>query len=225
MPASTRGKSRDRLCMLRMNSSGLYYGFKTREFTGTGVSDGDLNAQLGWILPPSGIPEFLDPVSLLIMRANAPKPVKVSKKITPTGTTTGTIPLSLTLFCSPEKFGVALSTGWTLAKQGRGVKFVSETSAARQMSAFVKVSATTGTGDFYYGFSCDKSTFSNYGALLGLKSPSQLSATERENKCFVGSSIPKPKRATLKLANGSISSFCGEDEIPSLVAAGWSIKG
>lgn len=225
MPASTRGKPHDRLCMLRMNSAGLYYGFKTREFTGTGVSDGDLNAQLGWILPPSGIPEFLDPNSLLIVRANAPKPAKVSKKITPTGTTTGTIPLSLTLFCSPEKISTAIAAGWALAKRARGVKFVSENASARQMTAFVKVPASTGTGDYYYGFSCDKSTFSNYGALLGLKSPSQLSTTERENKCFIGSSIPKPKRATLKLANGSVSSFCGEDEIAGLIAAGWSIKG
>lgn len=226
MPASTRGKPRDRLCMLRMNSAGVYFGFKTREFTGTGVSDGDLNAQLGWILPPSGIPEFLDPNSLLILRANAPKPPKVSKKLNPAATgTTGTIPLSLTLFCSPEKLGTATAAGWALAKRARGVKFVSENASARQMTAFVKVPATAGTGDYYYGFSCDKSTFSNYGALLGLKSPAQLSATERESRCFVGASSPKPKRASLKLANGSVSSFCGEDEVSSLIAAGWSIKG
>lgn len=225
MPASTRGKPRNRLCMLRMNSAGLYYGFKTREFTGTGVSDGDLNAQLGWILPPSGIPEFLDPNSLLIIRANAPKPPKFTKKITPTGTTTGLIPLSLTLFCSPEKISTAIAAGWALAKRARGVKFVGETSSTRQMTAFVKVPATTGTGNYYYGFSCDKSTFTNYGTLLGLKSTAQLSVAERESRCFVGASDPKPKRASLKTVNGDVSSFCSEDEVLNLIAAGWSIKG
>ena len=225
MAASTRGKSRDRLCMLRLNSQGMYFGFKTREFSGTGVSDTDLNAQLGWILPPSGIPSFLDPNSLLILRANAPKPPKFSKKLTPSGTTTGVIPLSLTLFCSPEKISTAMAAGWALAKRSRGIKFVGENSSSRQMTCFVKVPATTGTGDYFYGFSCDKSTFTNYGSLLGLKAPAQLSATERESRCFIGASSPKPKNATLKTANGNISSFCSEDKVFDLIAAGWSIKG
>ncbi|MGL4498580.1 MAG: hypothetical protein ACRC78_12655 [Planktothrix sp.] len=225
MPASTRDKKRDRLCMVRMNSAGVYYGFKTREFTGTGISDGDLNSQLGWILPPSTIPEFLDPNSLLIIGANAPKPPRFSKKTTAGETSTGVIPQSLSLFCSPEKISNARASGWTLAKKGIGVKFVSENSSARQMTCFVKVSATTGTGDFFYGFSCDKSTFTNYGAILGLQSPQQLTSEQREKRCFVGTSSPKPKRASLKTASGNVSTFCGEDKIYNLISEGWGVSG
>ncbi len=208
-----------------MNSAGVYYGFKSREFTGTGISDSDLNSQLGWIIPPSTIPAFLDPNALLIVRANAPKPPRFTKKTTASGETTGTIPQSLTLFCSPEKTATARASGWTLAKNGIGVKFVGESSSTRQMTCFVKVLATTGTADFYYGFSCDKGTFTNYGTILGLKSPQQLTADEREKRCFTGASSPKPKRATLKLASGDISTFCSEEKIYDLIAAGWSISG
>lgn len=211
--------------MLRMNSAGLYYGFKSREFTGTGISDADLSSQLGWIIPPSTIPEFLDPNALLIIRANAPRPPRFTKKTIATGETSGDIPKSLTLFCSPEKTGTARAAGWNLAKGGLGVKFTNEASLTRQMSAFVKVSATTGTADFFYGFSCDKGTFSNYGAILGLRSPAQLTAEQREKRCFTGASSPKPKRATLKTANGEISTFCSEDKIYDLIAAGWAIRG
>lgn len=211
--------------MVRMNSAGLYYGFKSREFTGTGISDADLSSQLGWIIPPSTIPEFLDPNALLIIRANAPKPPKFTKKTTATGETSGEIPKTLTLFCSPEKTAVARAAGWNLAKGGIGVKFTGENSSTRQMSAFVKVSATTGTADFFYGFSCDKGTFSNYGAILGLQSPQQLTADQREKRCFTGASSPKPKRATLKTANGEVSTFCSEEKIYDLIAAGWAISG
>ncbi len=208
-----------------MNSAGLYYGFKSREFTGTGISDGDLTLQLGWIIPPSIIPDFLDPNALVIVGANAPKPPRFSKKTTAAGGTSGVIPKSLTLFCSPEKTAAARAAGWNLAKKGIGVKFVSENSSARQMTCFVKISSTTGTADFFYGFSCDKSTFTNYGGILGLQSPQQLTAEQREKKCFVGASSPKPKRATLKTANGEISTFCSADKIYDLISEGWRISG
>lgn len=211
--------------MIRMNSAGLYYGFKSREFTGTGISDADLSSQLGWIIPPSTIPEFLDPNALLIIRANAPKPPRFSKKTTASGEVAGTIPNSVTLFCSPEKVATARASGWSFAKNGIGIKFVGETSSTRQMSCFVKVTATIGTADFFYGFSCDKSTFNNYGTILGLQSPQQLTAEQREKRCFTGASSPKPKRATLKTANGEISTFCSEDKIYDLIAAGWAIRG
>ena len=204
---------------------GLYYGFKSREFSGTGISDGDLNAQLGWIIPPSTIPSFLDPNALLIIGANAPKPPRMSKKTTATGDATGLIPKSLTLFCSPEKMATARAAGWNLAKKGIGVKFVGQNSDSRQMTCFVKVPATTGTADFFYGFSCDKSTFVNYGAILGLQSPQQLTAEQREKRCFIGASSPKPKRASLKTANGQVSSFCSEEKIYDLIAEGWAISG
>lgn len=211
--------------MVRMNSAGVYYGFKSREFTGTGISDGDLNSQLGWIIPPSVIPGFLDPNAITIVGANAPKPPRFSKKTTATGEISGDIPKSLSLFCSPEKIAVARAAGWTLAKKGIGVKFVSENSSARQMTCFVKISATTGTADFFYGFSCDKGTFTNYGVILGLQSPQQLTAEQREKRCFVGGSSPKPKRATLKTANGSVSSFCSADKVYDLISEGWEVNG
>lgn len=214
---------------MQINSANLYYGFKAREFTGTGISDADLKAQLGWIIPPETIPSFMDGNfgnALLIIRANAPKPPRVTKKTTATGTT-GDIPKTLTLFCSPLKVAAARATGWQLAKNGIGVKFVGEASSARQITAFVEVSGegSDTSSKFYYGFSCDRATFSNYGALLGLQSTQQLSADQREKRCFMGASFPKPKRASLKTANGNISSFCSSDNVASLISAGWSIKG
>ena len=216
MPSASRSRKRDILTYVAA-SEFIMYGFKTFDIsTVAGITAADTTA-LGHVAG-----EGLTPVAnkVYVLRANAPKPPRVSKKTgaaTGTGTGgTGVVPLSVTTFCAYDRLSAATGAKWTLAKQGRGITFRGEAGPGRQRTAAIPL------GGGFYCFSCDRATFTNYGTTLGLKG----TLTDAEaKKAFMGSSGPKPGRATAKTSNGSVSSFYDPAKKGDLTsdATGWSL--
>lgn len=217
MPSSTRGRKREELTYVAA-SEFVMYGFKTFEIDSVpGITNADLTA-LGHVAA-AGM--TVDSTKVYVLRANAPKPPRVSKKTSTTtsGTGTGgtgTSPLTVSTFCAYDKLSDAYAAKWTLAKRGRGITFRGENSPTRQRTVAVPI------GGGFYCFSCDRATFTTYGAALGLKGT--LTATEAK-KAFMGASAPKPGTAGTKTANGSVSSFYDPSKQGDLAGAdaGWSL--
>lgn len=217
MASAARGRKREELVYVPA-SEFIMYGFKTFDLSSvTGISASDITA-LGHV-KAEGM--TADATKVYVLRANAPKPPRVSKKTGATGGGTGTggagvEPLSVTTFCGYNQMSAAFAAKWTLAKQGRGITFRGESSPGRQRTVAVPL------GGGFYCFSCDRATFSSYGALLGLKG----TLTDAEAKrAFMGSAGPKPGRAQAKTANGSFSSFYDPAKKGDLAGSdiGWSL--
>lgn len=217
MASSARGRKREELTYVAA-SEFVMYGFKTFDISGVpGITAGDLTA-LGHVKAEGMTP---DATKVYVLRANAPKPPRVTKKAqagaTGTGTGgTGTTPLTVSTFCAYNKLSDAYAAKWSLAKQGRGITFRGENSPTRQRTVAVPI------GGGFYCFSCDRSTFTTYGAALGLKGT--LTQAEAK-KAFMGASAPKPGQAATKTANGSVSTFYDPGKQGDLAGAdaGWSL--
>lgn len=217
MPASTRGRKREELVYVAA-SEFVMYGFKTFDMSNLpGIDSGDLVA-MGHIKAAGLTP---DTTKVYVLRANAPKPPRVSKKTntTTTGTgtgATGTVPLTVSTFCAYDKVADAMAKKWTLAKRGRGITFRTEGSATRQRTAAIPI------GNGFYCFSCDRGTFSNYGATLGLKGT--LNEAEAK-KAFMGASAPKPGTAKAVVAGSSVTSMYDPAKKGDLASSetGWSL--
>lgn len=218
MPSSARGRVRDELTYVAASTS-VMYGFKTFDIGAVaGITAQDLTA-LGHIAAAGMTP---DAAKVYVLRANAPKPPRVSKKTNNaspgTGTGgTGSAPLTVSTFCAYNKLADAYAAKWTLSKRGRGITFRGENSPTRQRTVAIPM------GGGFYCFSCDRSTFTTYGAALGMKGT--LTSAEAE-KAFMGASAPKPGTASTKTANGSVSSFYDPEKKGDLVGSvlGWSLS-
>lgn len=218
MAGAARGRKREDLVYVAA-SEFVMYGFKTFDLTSVaGITTSDLTA-LGHVAATGMTP---DATKVYVLRANAPKPPRVSKKAstTTTGTGTGaagTAPLTVSTFCAYNKLNDAFAAKWTLSKQGRGITFRGEGSPTRQRTVAIPI------GGGFYCFSCDRSTFTTYGAALGLKGT--LTAAEAK-KAFMGASAPKPGKASTKTATGSVSSFYDPAKQGDLAGAdaGWSLS-
>lgn len=217
MPASTRGRKREELVYVAASEL-VMYGFKTFDISSVpGITAANIGA-LGHV-KAEGM--TADATKVYVLRANAPKPPRVSKKTstTTTGTgtgTTGTVPLTVSTFCGYNKIADAMAAKWTLAKKGRGITFRGEGSATRQRTVAIPI------GNGFYCFSCDRGTFSNYGATLGLKG----TLTEAEaKKAFMGASAPKPGTAKAVVAGSSVTSMYDPAKKGDLAASetGWSL--
>ncbi len=217
MASSARGRKREELTYVAA-SEFVMYGFKTFNISSVpGITPSDLTA-LGHVAA-SGMTS--DATKVYVLRANAPKPPRVSKKASTATAGTGTggagaSPLTVSTFCAYNKLNAAYAEKWTLAKRGRGITFRGESSPTRQRTVAVPI------GGGFYCFSCDRSTFTTYGATLGLKGT--LTAEEAK-KAFMGASAPKPGTAGTKTASGSVSSFYDPSEQGDLAGAdaGWSL--
>lgn len=217
MPASARGRKRENTTYVAA-SEFIMYGFKTYDLTSvTGITQTDLTA-LGHVAGEGMTP---DATKVYVLRANAPKPPRVSKKITAAATGTGasgtgSLPLSVGTFCAYNKISAAVAAKWTLTKRGRGITFRGEGSSTRQRTVAVPI------GGGYYCWSCDRATFSNYATALGLKGT--LSATEAA-KAFMGASAPKPGVASAKVNGVTVSSIYDPEQKGTLVGSevGWSL--
>jgi hypothetical protein len=217
MASSARGRKREELTYVAA-SEFVMYGFKTFDISGVpGITASDLTA-LGHVKAAGMTP---DATKVYVLRANAPKPPRVTKKATSGGVGTGTggagaTPLTVSTFCSYNALSAAYAAKWTLAKQGRGITFRGEGSPTRQRTVAVPI------GGGFYCFSCDRSTFSTYGTALGLKG----ALTDAEaKKAFMGASAPKPGTAGTKTTAGSVSSFYDPSKKGDLAGAdaGWSL--
>src|SRR6056300_1201527 len=109
MPASTRGKARDQLRFVLINPV-FAYGWKTRDLSAeAGVSYSDLQTALGHmdVAAASGVSGVV-----MVTGANAPKPMRVTKKI-PNATLTASA--SVSTFCAYNKLLSANGQGFELS--------------------------------------------------------------------------------------------------------------
>lgn len=205
MPTYTRGKLRDKTVYVKANAS-LYYGWRTKDLSQVpSISAADLTA-LGHIsaLPANAIACF---------GANAPKPPRVSKRLSGA---TATTQANIGTFCGYDKLAAALVGGWSLAKDGRAVSL---STTARTVIAVAEVSAA----GVLYAFPMNAADFGSYAAELGLKSNTSVTTASELARLVRASTYPQPGRAAKRLATGTVSSFYSYDKQGDLQAAGWTI--
>lgn len=211
MPYLT-GKKRDIVTYVAA-SEFIMYGWKTYDLaSASGISSSDLTTKLGHVMGAGMTPAA---GKIYLMRANAPTPARVSKRINAAAGdgTGGLAPLSITTFIAYDKLISAQADGWSIAKQGRGVPILGETGPTRRRTALIAIAGGN------YAFPVDKGTFTAHATILGLDSPT--TSTEIA-KAFSGSSSPKPGRATLRTTTGTISSYYAPAKRADLAAAGWA---
>ncbi|NES64138.1 MAG: hypothetical protein F6K24_02165 [Okeania sp. SIO2D1] len=210
-----RGKAKDKVYYVAATPF-VMYGWKTYDLSSnSGISDTELTQDIGLV---DGATITLDPTKIYVIRANAPKPARVTKRLNTTpGTEEGSVnsSLSVTTFCAYNKIAVALSKGWSLAQQGRGVSIIGQDAPGRERTAFIPI------GNGFYSFPADRTTFTQHGEILGYEQPGTTAS--QLDKAFSGTSSPKPGKARLKTTTGSFSSFYTESKKDALMAAGWRL--
>lgn len=200
MPATTRGRKRDKPRMVTINDV-LGYGFMQTDISSaTGVTDADLTGTLGQVDISTATPPI--PV---IWGANAPKPTRMTKK---TGSTTGIRRISA--FASHDRVASARNQSWKVSKQGR---MATPSKTATNQTVGVEL------GSVVYIFSMNSADFGAFGADLGLKSTFTATDVKRMVR---GCSTPQPGSATKELTGGTtFTSFYDPTKLDSLLAAGW----
>lgn len=198
MPSYTRGKKRENFTFVAVNNT-ILYGFKTKDISAiAGVSSADLVTQLGHMTATEAA--NAGAARIMVVGANAPKPPRVSKKISNAAVGTQQ---SVSTFCSVITLSAALGAGWNLVKTGRGVILRAASAGKGTVTAVAKLSNGAS-----YAFPMNKADFDAYGAQLGLESAATVTTPDEKAKLVSGSNNPRPGRAALELADGSIfSSF------------------
>lgn len=210
MPSYTRNKKRSDLVFVAINQY-LYFGFKPKDLTSfPGISSEDITA-LGHILT-NAIPEG----GLRIIGANAPKPPRVTKKIS--NATIGQQQRVSTL-CGYDNLLLAQAKGWNLTKSRLSVSLKPASANRGSLTAIAILS-----NSIHYCFPMSKPDFDSFGAELGLKSPAQITSTIDRLKFVSGSTSPKPGKASKKLEDGSLfTSFYSDAKESDLTGNGWNI--
>lgn len=194
MPSYTRGKKREALTFVAVNTK-ILYGFKTKDLASIGgVSSSDLTA-LGHLTATAANAQS---GKILVVGAGAPKPPRVTKKLPNAAAGTQG---SVSTFCANSALSTALAAGWSLAKQGRGVML----KAASSSRATLTVIATLSNGA-KYAFPMNKADFDQYGSQLGLESSAAITTTAEKDSLVRGSTVPRPGKASIELADGSVFS-------------------
>jgi hypothetical protein len=211
MAPYTRGKKRDQTRFVKANSV-ILYGFKTKDLAAaTGISQADLNNQLGHLDTTAA--EALAG-GIRVIGINSPKPPRVSKRI-PNATLNQ--PASVSTFCSFDKIAASAAGGWGLIKAARGVSLQPNVPGRRTVTAIAALSNL-----IKYAFPMNAADFEFAKAALGLQQSSQLSATER-SQLITGSSSTRPGRASIQLETGILTAFYSTDSGDDAAAAGWAI--
>lgn len=211
MPAYTRGKKRDQMTFVAVNTS-IRFGWKSKDLSSiTGVSAGDLT-NLGHLqqsaLTGAGL--------ILVIGAQSPKPARVTRKISNAGVGQQQ---SVSTYCAYDKLAAILGAGWNLASAKRSVTIRNASPDRPSQTAI----ATLSDGSLYC-FSMNKADFDSYAAALGLESASTITNATERNKLVAGCSKPRPGKAGLQLAGGaSFSSFFSTDKLGSLLDAGYDV--
>lgn len=175
----------------------ILWGYKTKDLASlSGISTADLTDQLGHIKQEAA----QDLVgAILVIGANAPKPPRVTKRLT--GTTTGQ--RSVSTYCSVRTLSKALQNGWTMSKAGRGVTVRAASGNRPSQTAIAELSDGT-----LYAFPMNSADFKAYGAGLGLRDAATITSDAERARLVSGSRLPRPGRAGLELSDGSnFSSF------------------
>lgn len=198
MPSYTRGKSRDQIIAVKLEGNS-YYQFLTKDLAAVnGVSEGDLGL-LGHIKLGEG-GGTLPSGAIVFLRANSPKPPRVSKKITGTQGSVGT-------FCGVEALKNALRGGWNLSKDAVTVGLRATATGGRTVTAIAAIS-----NGALYAFPMNKADFESYKEPLKLEGAESIKNDTDRSKLVSGSSLPRPGKAKLVLSTGAtFSSFCSHD--------------
>jgi hypothetical protein len=197
MPIYTRGKKRDNMVFVHANPV-ILWGYKTKDLAAlSGISATDLATQLGHI--KSETAQGLVG-AILVVGANAPKPPRVTKKLT-AGTTSSQ--RSVSTYCSTTTLSIALQNGWTMSKGNRGVILRAASLNRPSQTAVAKLSDGT-----LYAFPMNSADFKAYGTRLGLQDATTLKSDQERNSLVSGCRLPRPGKASLELSDGStFSSF------------------
>ncbi|MBD2365185.1 hypothetical protein H6G36_29210 [Anabaena minutissima FACHB-250] len=211
MPSYTRGKKRENLFFVAVNSV-VRYGWKAKDLASiAGISASDLTTTLGHTAQDAVTGAGL----ILIVGARAPQPARVSKKI---ANATPGQQQSVSTFCAHDKLATAIGAGWNLVKPKRSVMLKASSATRGSLTAI----ATLSDGSLYC-FPMNKADFEAYGAELGLQTSATVSTAERE-KLVSGSSKPRPGKASRELADGSrFASFYSTSVAESASTAGYDI--
>ena len=210
MPSYTRDQPRENLTFVKVSNPNMYYGWKAKDLDSLPNVNADDLASLGHLTVanlPAGSKGFI--------AANAPKPPRFKKVINrnPSADVQG----SVTTFCGILDMPTALVAGWDMVTPAKLLNFTT----GRSITVAVKL-----RGEIYYCYTVNAKDVEAYQAELGLILPASLSASER-NKCFRGTSRPKPPRVSKPTGvRSSITKYCGSDDLDTALNAGWKlIKG
>jgi hypothetical protein len=196
MPPYTRGKVRDKLTYVLATNS-CYFIFKAKDISAlSGISANDLTA-LGHKTAEA---VATDTTKIRVVGASAPQPPRATKKLSNAAVGTQQ---SVSTFCSYVNLAQAQAAGWKISKPRRSVLLRAASALSASQTAIAVLSDGSG-----YCFPMNKADFDSYGATLGLKSAATENTAAELAKLVSGSSIPRPGRASIKLAGGaSFSSF------------------
>lgn len=216
MSSYTRGVLRDQAMFVLVNRViPLYYGWKTKDFGGVvGVTATEydralLGHKLGSELP-SG--------ALIILRANSPKPPRVSLRVNDNPDVSQQE--SISTFCAIDKFADALKAGWVQGGYGSNVRLRSN---ARGLTAIATV--YSGEQELSYAFPMNRADFTAYGDQLGLLPPESINTDTERARLIAGASQPKPGRAEMDViaTNGRKATISHPySDLPGLPEAPWS---
>jgi hypothetical protein len=184
-----------------------FYQFQTKNLAAVaGVSAGNLS-ELGHIdLSDAGNLASIPQGSVIFYKANAPKPPRVTKKISTNNESIGQ--QSVGTFCAVDVLTSALGAGWRLSKPARGVSL---SNTIRTVTALAELS-----NGILYAFPLAKTDFDSFGGELGLKSSESVNTAAERAKIVRASTLPKPGRASKVLSDGStFSSFYSTNANPS----------
>ena len=196
MPSYTRGKRRDQTIAVKV-ATNTYYLFRTKDLASIpGVSEADLTV-LGRIVlddTASNLPTG----ALTFLRANAPKPPRVVKRL---NNSVDNVQSSVATFCSYDALRASLRAGWNVQKDAKEVNI---TTQGKKITVLAELS-----NNILYAFSLNKVDFETYGQSLGLVSGEVITTNEERGRVVFASTLPKPGRAKLVLPDGSdFATFC-----------------
>jgi len=214
MPPFTRNRPRDQLRFVTMNAQNLVFAFKTFDISGLpNVGQADLDVIGHLQAAPAN--------SLVIFRANSPKPPRVKKAVVDGGATGGgaSTQASVSTYAAPAAAtsNEAIAAGWSLAKTARGTT-IGQT--PRSISAIARLS-----NGINYVFPMNSTDFTEYTDELGLINPATINTDAERGLLVRASSRPKPGRATRTLPDGSsFQSFYSSGSIDTAIAAGFTVS-
>jgi hypothetical protein len=206
MPSFTRGKKRDQLVAVRVNTTQqIYYQFNTKDLSAiNGVSEADLqllgHIKIGEV--GDGNTSSIPAGALIFVRANAPKPPRVTKRTGGTGASQE----SVGTFCAVDRLKDALRGGWNLVKQGRVVGLSNN---SKTVTAVAKLS-----NGALYAFPMNKADFDANKEALGLEDATTINTDAERAKLVRASSLPRPGKAKKVLSTGATFTSFYSTEAP-----------
>ena len=209
MPSYLRGQKREELVYVAIGAA-LMYGWKRKDLNSIPGLTAEHIAALGHVLPAA-----VGAGKILVFLANAPKPPRVTHKLSNPVSQQG----SGGTFCAPANLSNAFGKGWTRTKRGRGVRLTAPSPTVRKISAIAELS----DGSLYV-YPLDQADFNTFGAAFGLENSTSITSATEKGKLVSGSSLPKPGEAELTLDDGtSFSTFYGKNASFDIAGARVSI--